>query len=140
MTAPTERAGSRFSDLGAMWRGTRGLCPNCGSGGVFTSWWGVVPVCPSCGVRFERESGAWVGAWVLAYTVAVVVLVAVAVVLIVNYGLFPGLEWILVATGAVTVVVSYRPVKGWWLWWMWAAGFVTRDGDDRDGDDRVQDR
>lgn len=68
----------------------------------------------------------------LAYTVALLVLIAVAVTLIVNYGLFAGLEWILVATGIVTVLVAYRPVKGWWLWLMWAAGFVTRDGEDED--------
>ncbi len=130
MTAPSEGGANRFGDFAAMWRGTRGLCPGCGSDGVFTSLWGVAPVCPSCGVRFERESGAWVGAWVLAYTVAMLVLVVVAAALIINYGLFPGLEWILVATGIVTVLVAYRPVKGWWLWWMWAAGFVTRDGED----------
>lgn len=122
--------GGRWTDLGAMWRATRGHCPNCGSAGVFTSFWGVTDTCPNCEVRFERESGAWLGAWVLAYTAAIVVLVIEALVLILRFGLFQGLEWVLVVSGIVAVVLLYRPIKGWWLWWMWAAGFVQRDGED----------
>lgn len=120
----------RWTDFGAMWRATLGRCPNCGGGGVFTSYWGVGDTCPTCGVRFERESGAWLGAWVMAYTVAVVLLVIEALLLILRFGLFQGLEWVLIASGIAAVVLLYRPVKGWWLWWMWAAGFIHRDGED----------
>lgn len=126
------RRPGRWTDFGAMWRAMAGHCPNCGSKGVFTSLWGVAETCPNCGVRFEREQGAWLGAWVMAYGVAIVVLVVEAIVLIVNFGLFPGLEWILIGSGILAVVLAYRPVKGWWLWWMWAAGFVTRDGEDEE--------
>lgn len=125
-----EGSRSRWTDFGAMWRATLGRCPNCGGHGVFTSYWGVGDTCPSCGVRFERESGAWLGAWVMAYTVAILLLVIEALVLIFTFGLFPGLEWVLVGSGILFVLLMYRPVKGWWLWWMWAAGFIHKDGED----------
>lgn len=97
---------------------------------MFVSLYGVRSTCRSCGVRFERDPGAWLGAMVVAYALAVVVVVVVAVVASLRVGLFRGLEWWLVGVGFATVALAYRPAKGWWLWWMWAAGFVTRDGDD----------
>ena len=120
----------RWTDFGAMWSATKGLCPNCQKVGVFSSFWGVADTCPNCGVRFERESGAWLGAWVMAYTVAVLLIAVEAGALIIAFGLFRGLEWVLVVSGILFVVLLYRPVKGWWLWWLWAAGFVYRDGED----------
>lgn len=113
-----------------MFRAMAGRCPACGEGGVFVSLYGVRPTCRRCGVRFERDVGSWLGALVVAYVVAIVVVAAVAAVLIAFFGLFRGLEWVLIGTAFVTVALSYRPAKGWWLWWMWAAGFVTRDGED----------
>ncbi|MFO7544856.1 MAG: DUF983 domain-containing protein [Trueperaceae bacterium] len=107
-----------------------GRCPACGEGGVFVSYYRVRPTCRRCGVRFERDVGSWLGAMVVAYAVAIVVVAAVAAVLIAIFGLFRGLEWVLICTAFLTVVLAYRPAKGWWLWWMWAAGFVTRDGED----------
>jgi len=120
----------RWTDFGAMWRATTGRCPNCGVGKVFSSFWGVVDKCPNCEVRFERQSGAWLGAWVMAYTVAILLLAIEAGILIFAFGLFQGLEWVLVVSGILFVVLLYRPIKGWWLWWLWAAGFVHRDGED----------
>lgn len=130
--SPAERAAprSRWRDMRAMLRATAGRCPSCGEGGVFVSLYRVRPTCRRCGVRFERDVGSWLGAMVVAYVFAVVVVVAVAVVAIASRGLFRGLEWLLIGTGIATVVLAYRPAKGWWLWWMWAAGFVTRDGED----------
>jgi len=123
------KGGGRWRDLGAMLGAMAGRCPNCGAPGAFSSPWGLKATCDSCGVRFEREPGAWLGAWVLTYAAATLALVVLALVLILNFGLFAGLEWLLVAAGALLVVALYRPVKGWWLWWLWAAGFVTRDGE-----------
>ncbi len=120
----------RWTDFGAMWSATKGLCPNCQKVGVFSSFWGVADTCPNCGVRFERESGAWLGAWVMAYTVAVLLIATEAGALIIAFGLFRGLEWVLVVSGILFVVLLYRPIKGWWLWWMWAAGFIHKDGVD----------
>lgn len=120
----------RWTDFGAMWSATKGLCPNCQKANVFSSFWGVADTCPNCGVRFERESGAWLGAWVMAYTVAVVLIGIETGALILAFGLFRGLEWVLVVSGILFVVLLYRPIKGWWLWWMWAAGFIHKDGED----------
>lgn len=121
------RRSPRWRDLGAMFGAMAGRCPECMAPGAFASLWGLKPKCPTCDVRFERESGSWLGSWVLTYVAATLALVVLALVLILNYGLFKGLEWILGGAGALFVVVLYRPVKGWWLWWLWAAGFVTHD-------------
>lgn len=94
---------------------------------MFEGPYRLARVCAGCGVRFERDTGSWLGASVLCYIVAIVVLAAEAAVLLPRYGLFRGIEWVGVGSGVAAVVLSYRPAKGWWVWWMWAAGFVTRD-------------
>ena len=128
----TTRRG-RWSDVRAMALATAGRCPNCGRGRMFASFYRLKDTCPVCGVRFERDTGSWLGASVLAYIVAIVMLMVEAAVLIPIWGLFRGLEWVLVGTAVVVVLAVYRPVKGWWVWWMWAAGFVTRDRNDAGG-------
>lgn len=122
---------SRWRAYGAMWDAMRGLCPNCRRGRMFASLYGLKPTCPVCGVRFERDTGSWLGASVMAYIVAIGVLVVEAAVLIPLYGLFVGLAWVLLGTAVAAVFLLYRPVKGWWVWWMWAAGFVTTDEEAR---------
>jgi uncharacterized protein (DUF983 family) len=37
-------------------------CPRCGHGGLFERWFRLKERCPACGLRFERESGFFVGA------------------------------------------------------------------------------
>ena len=117
----------RLSDRRAMVRSTLGRCPNCGEGALFQGLYKVRATCPACGVRFERDSGAWLGAMVVAYSLAVLAVIVVAAVTIIRWGLYQGLEWVLVGTGIVSVLVLYRPVKGFWIWSMWAAGLVVRD-------------
>lgn len=121
------RYDGRLSDRRAMLRSTFGRCPNCGGAGLFEGLYKVRETCPSCGVRFERDSGAWLGAMVVAYTLAVVAVVLVAAITIVQWGLYQGLEWVLVGTGVMSVLLLYRPVKGFWVWSMWAAGLVMTD-------------
>lgn len=43
-------------------RGMRRRCPNCGSGGIFDSWFKLKDRCPTCSYPFEREEGYWVSA------------------------------------------------------------------------------
>jgi|SRR5690606_12752312 len=117
----------RLSDRKAMIRSTLGRCPHCGEGSLFAGLYKVRETCPSCGVRFERDSGAWLGAMVVAYGLAVVAVIVVAAATIVPWGLYRGLELVLVGTGVVSVLLLYRPVKGFWIWSMWAAGLVVRD-------------
>lgn len=116
----------RAADRRAMWRGIRGLCPNCGTP-MFKTFWGLYPTCRGCGVRFERDTGSWLGAMVIAYTIAIVAIILVGAVTIALFGLYQNLEWVLLGTGVLAVALSYRPTKGFWVWSMWAAGLVTRD-------------
>ena len=48
-----------------LWRGVRRLCPRCGSGGVFATWFRMVERCPVCRLRFERENDFFLGAYVI---------------------------------------------------------------------------
>lgn len=110
-----------------MLAGIRGICPNCGKGRIFRGIWAVRATCESCGVRFERDAGAWLGALVIAYTAGIVAVLLVAAVTIVPWGLYQGLEWVLIGTGTLTILLLYRPIKGFWIWSLWAAGAVKRD-------------
>lgn len=109
---------------------TLGRCPACRRGSAFRGLYAVAEFCPVCGVRFERDPGSWLGAAVIAYTIAIVVVAVVGGLAIGRRGLFVGLEWWLVGTALTTVLLVYRPVKGWWLWVMWAAGWIHRDRED----------
>ena len=129
-----DRGYRRFGDLGAMTRATfLGRCPNCGNANMFRNLYALHETCPSCGVRFERDTGSWLGALVMTYGAAILVLVGLSIWMIPRWGLFEGFGLSLAGAAVLTVLVAYRPAKGWWLWWMWAAGFVYRD-DDRSTD------
>jgi len=122
---------SRWLRFDRMWRATLGGCPACGAGGAFSGPYTLRERCSRCGVRFERDGGSWLGAAVLAYALAVVACALVAWWILARAGgLAARLEIWLSLTAVVTVLAVYRPVKGWWLWWMWAAGWVHRDGED----------
>lgn len=124
------RGYERFGDLRAMARATfLGRCPECDRGRMFRNLYALHETCPVCGVRFERDTGSWLGALVMTYGAAIVVLVVLSLVLIPRYGLFEGFGLVLAGAAIATVLLVYRPAKGWWIWWMWAAGFVYRDDD-----------
>ena len=47
-----------------LWRAARRRCPNCGSPGIFDSWFRMKPACPTCGLVLERgEQGYLVGSY-----------------------------------------------------------------------------
>ena len=65
-------------------RALRRRCPNCGGGGVWTSWLKMREACPTCGLHFERgEHGYIVGAYmfniVFAELVFAIILISIAV-------------------------------------------------------------
>jgi len=107
-----------------------GRCPACGAAGAFAGPYRLRRACARCGVVFERDAGSFLGATVLAYAVAVAAMGVVAWIAVPGRGLYPGLELHLIGAALVTVLLLYRPIKGWWLWVTWAAGWVHRDGDD----------
>jgi len=134
--APAPRAGprSRWRSLGNLWWAVRGRCPACGARGAFVGAFRLRERCAGCDVVFERDPGSWLGATVLAYAAAIVATAAVALSTVPGRGLYRGLEAVLALTAVTTVLLTYRPIKGAWLWLTWAAGWVHRDGEDPDAD------
>jgi uncharacterized protein (DUF983 family) len=129
--APDPPLGSaRWRTPGRMVWAMRGRCPACGAPGAFAGAYRLRRACERCGVVFERDPGSFLGATVLAYAVAVAAMAVVAIATVPGRGLYPGLEGWLIASATATVLLLYRPVKGWWLWAIWAAGWVHRDGED----------
>lgn len=118
-----------YASWQALWSAVRGRCPNCGQGRLFLRLASVRirETCTVCGVRFERDPGAFLGPSTLLYVVAVTVEVALFLVLVSRYGLFPGLEWILVVAGVVTILLTWKPLKGLWVWLLWVSGLVWTD-------------
>jgi len=64
-------------------RGLTKRCPRCGSGRLFRRWFTMVRHCPGCGMRFERDSGFFLGAYVMNYAAAAGVVAVVMGVIIV---------------------------------------------------------
>jgi uncharacterized protein (DUF983 family) len=85
-------------------RALRRVCPVCGRGRVFASWFRMVERCAVCGYRFTREEGYWTGALIVNMAVAeawFAVLFA-AIVLVT----MPNVAWVpLLVAGAVTNTV-----------------------------------
>lgn len=120
----------RFFDPAKMLRVMlTGRCPACERASAFGGPYTLRETCPACGVRFERDPGSFLGALAVAYGLAVLILAAVAAILLLRYGAFEGLAFVLVGVAVAAVLLVYRPAKAWWTWWMWAAGFVYRDDD-----------
>ena len=126
-------AGSRWATPRRMVGSVVGHCPACGAPGAFAGVYRLQPRCARCGVVFERDGGTWLGAAALAYAFAVVAMGLFAWATVPGRGLYAGLEFWLVGVAVATVMLVYRPVKGWWLWATWAAGWVHRDGEDPEG-------
>jgi uncharacterized protein (DUF983 family) len=118
-----------------MFRSTfRGRCPDCGKGEIFLGFLRIRNVCEVCRVRFERDSGSFLGPTTLAYVVAIVVEAVLFAVLVWKWGLFPGLEYALIAGAVVAVAGSYRFLKGWWIWLLWTSELVYADPDESEVD------
>ena len=90
-----------------LWRGMTKRCPRCGGGKLFDSWYQLKPRCPRCGLKFERESGFFLGAYVINYGITALWLLAVMAGLIVRLDMDPrgSIVPFLVAGVAVAVVV-----------------------------------
>jgi uncharacterized protein (DUF983 family) len=44
-----------------LWRSLRLRCPVCGRGKLFRGWFSMYDSCSECGLKFQRESGYWLG-------------------------------------------------------------------------------
>ena len=123
------RGRSPYASWRALWAALKGRCPNCGQGRLFerTLTIRIRSTCTVCGVRFERDQGGFLGPSAMAYVVAVVFEVMLFVVLYRRFGLFPGIEWILIAVGVAAILISWKPLKGVWVWLLWVSGLVWTD-------------
>lgn len=104
-----------------------GRCPGCRTHSMFRDFFGLHERCPNCGIRYERESGAWLGATAIGYTVGALVAVALGLIELASHpirglGLHP--------LGAITVISllatipAYRPAKGAWFALLWLYEFT----------------
>src|SRR5262245_60763784 len=74
MPAPTPIARApKIGWFAALWRGR---CPRCREAAVFSGQVTMHERCPRCGLKFERESGYFVGAMYVSYAIAVVLITA----------------------------------------------------------------
>ncbi|HLT97514.1 MAG TPA: DUF983 domain-containing protein [Acidimicrobiia bacterium] len=99
-------------------RGFRGRCPRCGERAIFASFLELHERCPTCGVKFERESGYWVGAMIVVTTItfATFILVFVGGILLT----WPDVpwNWLLIVTLAANLVIpflAYPRSKTLWM-------------------------
>lgn len=91
-------------------------CPQCGNGALFESYFKMFTHCPECALKFERESGYFIGAMYLNYGATVLIAfpsyflleTLTAVPFFVNLGI-----WTLFS--AIFPVLFYRYSKSLWL-------------------------
>jgi uncharacterized protein (DUF983 family) len=102
-----------------LWRGVRGLCPNCGKGKLFKSYLAQVERCPICGADFSgihADDGP--GWFVMVLTGAIVVPITIALAL---HDVIP--EWaalaLLVILGLGMTLLLLPRAKGVFIAILW---------------------
>lgn len=112
---------------------------------MFDGYYTLLERCPACDLRYETESGAWLGALALGYGIGALVAIALAVLEILlgpigALGLPP--MWTIAILALLATVVGYRPAKAAWFVLLYHYGFMAigelPPGPRRDGDDRTE--
>ena len=96
--------------------GLRLKCPQCGNGALFQSYFKMFTHCTECDLKFERESGYFIGAMYLNYGATVLIAFSsyfllatfAAIPFFVNLGIWTFFS-------AVFPVFFYRYSKSLWL-------------------------
>ena len=91
-------------------------CPRCGEGALFQTYFKMFACCPRCDLKFERESGYFIGAMYLNYGATVgiafpgyfLVETLTTIPFLVNLGI-----WALFS--AIFPIFFYRYSKSLWL-------------------------
>lgn len=102
----------------------RGTCPNCTFGRLFEGHWKPRERCDTCGMSFEPDGSTWLGTTYLVHLFTLLVVIVEGVGLGLAFGLFRGFAFVLSGSAVATAVVSYRPLRGWWLWCLWTLGYL----------------
>jgi len=100
----------------ALSRAARLLCPRCGRGTLYATFFGMREACPVCGFRYEREPGYFIGAIYLNY--AVTVGLAMGLVLVLDWTIGLTLtQQLAIAVPLVSVVpvLFFRWSRSLWL-------------------------
>ncbi len=104
-----------------------GQCPNCAEAPMFSGWVTMREVCEHCGARFERWPGAAHGSVAFGYGVGAGVAAVVLVFLWSIGRLGEHAEFTIAGVAVVATLVTYRPVKGWWIAVLHSMGYVFPD-------------
>lgn len=97
-------------------RGLRLVCPRCGQGRLFRSWFSMYPACPHCGLRYERAPGYFLGSAYVNYGFVALTLTAMYMGL--HFGAGISNEWLagpLLAYCLIVPMVLFRFARSWWL-------------------------
>ncbi len=88
------------------WRALRRRCPNCGSGGLWESWFRMRTSCPRCGLQLERgEQGYIVGAQMFNIVAAELLFAAIFVGVLVATS--PDVPWSWLQWGGPALMVVF---------------------------------
>jgi uncharacterized protein (DUF983 family) len=101
-----------------IWRGIRKVCPVCGRGKLFRSWFKMRDHCGVCGYSFEREEGYFVGALIVNIAVAEAWFFVLFMVVVIATS--PGVAWgplliVALVTNGLLPVVFYPYSKSLWM-------------------------
>jgi uncharacterized protein (DUF983 family) len=89
-----------------LWRAVRLRCPNCGGGGLWTSWFRLRPVCPTCKLNLERgEEGYIVGAQMFNIIAAELVFAAIFVGVLLATA--PDVPWAWLGYGGPALMIVF---------------------------------
>lgn len=79
-------------------------CPECGSRGLFASWFRMKDACPGCGLRLNRgERGYQVGSYMLNIIAAELIFIAIFLGII--FATWPSPPWDLLQYGGALLMV-----------------------------------
>lgn len=101
-----------------------GECPNCVFGHLFEGAFRPRARCDTCGMDFEPDGSTWNGTTYLVHLWTLAVVIVEGVVLGIAFGLFDGFAIVLSVSAVAVAIVSYRPVRGWWVWCLWTLGYL----------------
>ncbi len=102
-------------------------CPNCGAGRIARGPFNIAEVCSVCGAKFARgDAGNWLVAATLNYFFTAILCILVSI-LLVRYGFFSGLAFVVAGFALVFGMLLYRPMKTLAVWVLWLFGFIYPD-------------
>jgi len=104
-----------------------GRCPSCRTQSMFRDFYTLYERCPNCGIRYQRESGAWLGAIAIGYAVGALCALLLGLIELAWHpigatGLHP--LWTIIIVSLIVTAFAYRPAKGAWFALLWLYEFT----------------